>query len=147
MRATRSGDAGPYRDAPSSYGYRTEVAKDGTFRPYTILTATLKEGESAPVVPPQKHGPKKGFVSGVRACGCKGQGPHKSSCHLSSVTSRTCGCAATGPHKSSCKLSGGERAARTCGCAATGPHKSSCQLSSKAKRVRGGPGAGPIPGV
>ena len=149
VRATRSDDAGPYRDAPNSYGKRTEVAKDGTFRPYTILTATLKEGESAPVVPAQRCGPKKGFADKPRACGCAWTGPHKSTCaHYvvpkgSDGKERACGCAGTGRHKKDCEHYAGFKA-RGCGCAGTGPHKSSCSLSRKAKRKR--PGAGPIQG-
>ena len=79
------------------------------------------------MVPAQKTGPKKGAtynVKGARACGCKGQGPHKMGC----------------VHYIAPK-------ARECGCKPKGPHKPTCQLSRKAKRMRGGPGAGPIPGA
>ena len=101
LRVTWLGEAGPYRDDPRCYGYTTLVDDDGTFAPYTILTKTLKQGESAPVIRPQKRGMKKGFKPETRDCGCS----------------------------------------------TIGPHKSSCSLSSEAKRVRGGPGAGPIPGA
>ena len=84
------------------------------------------------MIPPQKRGPKKGAtykpynVKAERACGCKGQGPHKMGCeHYVAPNNK----------------------ARACGCAATGPHHSSCHLSGKAKRMRVGPGAGPIPGA
>ena len=104
------------------------MAKDGTFAPYTIVTGTLKEGESAPVVPPQKRGPKKGATYKTheaipRACGCAGA-MHKMGCEHYIAPQ-----------------------ARACGCKPKGPHKSSCLLSGKAKRMRGGPGAGPIPGA
>ena len=50
------------------------------------------------------------------------------------------------PYKSTCEHYVVPKA-RACGCGGTGRHKSSCPLSSEAKRVRGGPGAGPIPGA
>jgi len=64
---TRSGEAGPCRDHPFYYGRKTDVDDDGTFAPYTILTATQEEGESAPVVPAQKPGPKKGATYKMRS--------------------------------------------------------------------------------
>ena len=67
LRVTRSGEAGPCRDHPFYYGRKTDVDDDGTFAPYTILTATQEEGESAPVVPAQKPGPKKGATYKMRS--------------------------------------------------------------------------------